>query len=303
MASWASSHACLCYTNDSVESLHSSQPSPDIPGSVKSTNGLQASAICQKTTVKAGGTATLVFALSWDSPLAIFGSGEGLPRRHSVFFPPPSSPATATTNAPALALIALTKFKEWEKTIEDWQRPILTSTEYPSWFKNQLFNELYYLTDGGCVWVDSSKARMNDRGGAAATMDRGDGEEASIQSVAVSAMSKMRAMNAEAQSAQGDTAKIGEFLYLEGHEYIMYNTSDVHFYASFALAKLFPQLQLSVLRDYAYSVFVEDPEVRTLLGEGERVPRKVNGALIHDLGSPSEAPILKMNAYNFQDVR
>ena len=107
----------------------------------------------------------------------------------------------------------------------------------------------------------------------------------------------------QAQSAQGDQSKIGEFLYLEGHEYIMYNTSDVHFYASFALAKLFPQLQLSVLRDFAHSVFMEDPEERKLLGEGHHAPRKVNGAMVHDLGSPSEAPIHKVNAYNFQDVR
>mmetsp|Transcript_19224 Transcript_19224/g.39695 ORF Transcript_19224/g.39695 Transcript_19224/m.39695 type:complete len:533 (+) Transcript_19224:56-1654(+) len=103
--------------------------SSDVPGSVKSTNGLQANAVCQKTTVKAGCTSTLVFALAWDSPLAMFGSGEGLPRRHSVFFPPPSSPSAASTNAPALALIALTKYKAWEKAIEDWQNPVLTSSE------------------------------------------------------------------------------------------------------------------------------------------------------------------------------
>lgn len=37
--------------------------------------------------------------------------------------------------------------------------------------------------------------------------------------------------------------------YLVGHEYRMYNTYDVHFYASFALAMLWPKLQLSLQYD------------------------------------------------------
>ena len=36
----------------------------------------------------------------------------------------------------------------------------------------------------------------------------------------------------------------------EGHEYLMYNTYDVHFYAGFALLMLFPQLELSMQRDF-----------------------------------------------------
>ena len=40
-------------------------------------------------------------------------------------------------------------------------------------------------------------------------------------------------------------------VYAEGHEYYMYNTYDVHFYAGYALIMLFPQLELSTQRDYA----------------------------------------------------
>ena len=36
----------------------------------------------------------------------------------------------------------------------------------------------------------------------------------------------------------------GRYLYLESHEYLMYNTYDVHFYASFALIQLWPQLEV-----------------------------------------------------------
>ena len=35
----------------------------------------------------------------------------------------------------------------------------------------------------------------------------------------------------------------------QGHEYRMYNTYDVHFYASFALTLLWPKLQLSLQYD------------------------------------------------------
>ena len=38
----------------------------------------------------------------------------------------------------------------------------------------------------------------------------------------------------------------GKFAYLESLEYLMYNTYDVHFYASFAVAMLWPELELSL---------------------------------------------------------
>lgn len=81
-----------------------------------------------------------------------------------------------------------------------------------------------------------------------------------------------------------------------------YNTYDVHFYAGFALLMLFPQLELSLQRDFARAVPAEDPILRTMLGEGGKRPRKVAGCIPHDLGSPSEEPFAKTNIYNFQDV-
>lgn len=171
-------------------------------GSLKSTSGEQASAICQKTTVKAGSSVTLKFSLAWDSPLAIFGSGEGLPRRHSIFFPDQGS-SQSSANAGALATIALTKYRVWESEIESWQNPVLVSETLPAWFKNQLFNELYYLVDGGCVWVDSTQARKNVRGGGGGgegvTMDRNSGGsgvgDVDIAAVCVAAMGKMDEIN------------------------------------------------------------------------------------------------------------
>lgn len=53
----------------------------------------------------------------------------------------------------------------------------------------------------------------------------------------------------------------GRFAYLESHEYRLYNTYDVHFYASFALAKLFPGLQFSLQMDYVDATANQDPSL------------------------------------------
>ncbi|KAK4339863.1 hypothetical protein RND71_041325 [Anisodus tanguticus] len=77
---------------------------------------------------------------------------------------------------------------------------------------------------------------------------------------------------------------VGHFLYLEGIEYHMCNTYDVHFYASFALTMLFPKLELSIQRDFAAAVMMHDPSKRMLLDDGMSATRKVLGALPHDIG-------------------
>ncbi len=63
---------------------------------------------------------------------------------------------------------------------------------------------------------------------------------------------------------------------------------------------LWPMLELSLQRDIAESVLRNDIEVRNLLGRHGVMPRKVKGAVPHDLGSPSEEPWTKVNAYTFQ---
>jgi non-lysosomal glucosylceramidase len=55
-----------------------------------------------------------------------------------------------------------------------------------------LFNELYFISDGGTIWIDVDK---------------------------------------EEKSGNDLIKEYGRFAYLEGHEYRMYNTYDVHFYA------------------------------------------------------------------------
>lgn len=93
---------------------------------------------------------------------------------------------------------------------------------------------------------------------------------------------------------------VGKFLYLEGVEYIMWCTYDVHFYASFALLDLFPKIELSIQRDFARAVLHEDRRKVKFLAEGNWGIRKVRGAVPHDLGMHD--PWLEMNAYNIHDT-
>ncbi len=63
---------------------------------------------------------------------------------------------------------------------------------------------------------------------------------------------------------------------------------------------LWPMLELSLQRDISESVLRNDIEVRHLLGRHGVMSRKVEGTVPHDLGSPSEEPWTKVNAYVFQ---
>lgn len=86
--------------------------------------------------------------------------------------------------------------------------------------------------------------------------------------------------------------KFGRFAYLEGHEYRMYNTYDVHFYASFALAMNWPLLQLVLQYDMRDCIFMEVKEKVTMLFDGMVVERKIKDSFPHDLGNPGEKHFL-----------
>lgn len=81
----------------------------------------------------------------------------------------------------------------------------------------------------------------------------------------------------------------GRFAYLEGHEYRMYNTYDVHFYASHALANLWPNLQVSLQYDFKDSIYAEITEPRKHLYDGKSSNRKIKNSVPHDLGDPGKS--------------
>jgi non-lysosomal glucosylceramidase len=203
--------------------------------------------------VPAGESREISFTLAWDMPRVRFGAGTAYYRQYTRFY------GTYGTVSPKMAYDALFFSDEWEEKVERWQGRILQQGSLPLWYRGALFNELYFLVDGGAVWCYPTQGTTPDR-------------------------------------------EVGHFAYLESHEYPMYNTYDVHFYASFALVQLWPKLELALQRDMAAATLAEYPDTLNEIYSGKRGRRKLYGCVPHDIGWPDEDPWKKVNGYPFHDV-
>ncbi|CAG4974270.1 unnamed protein product [Parnassius apollo] len=162
----------------------------------------------------------------------------------------------------SIAAYALRNYENWEKQIAEWQDPILSNSNIPDWLKCALMNELYFVADGGTIWFD-----VHDE-----------------------------------YPETDPRHEFGVFGYLEGHEYRMYNTYDVHFYASFALAQLWPNLQVVLQYMFRDTIAMETVKCRQSLYDGKSVKFKIKDSIPHDLGDPEGKPFTNINAYNIHDV-
>lgn len=230
-----------------------------------------AAALVVSCSVSANSSNSVDFSLAWDMPKITFGSKERTyVRRYTRYY------GTKGDAAPSISHYALTHYSKWEESIEEWQRPILQDRSLPAWYKSALFNELYFVVDGGTIWVELPEDA--DISGGLRPEDGG-------------------------LPAQPEVVKdFGRFAYLEGQEYRMYNTYDVHFYASFALIMLWPKLALSLQYDIAGSVVQHDPMERLNLMNGRYSPVKTRGVVPHDIGDPDDEPWVRVNAYLIHDT-
>ncbi|KAB7499797.1 Non-lysosomal glucosylceramidase [Armadillidium nasatum] len=214
----------------------------------------RAIAICGQKSIMPNSSETIEIALSWDMPEIVFRSrGKSYSRRYTRWF---SNPDTASKD---IVSYALSNYKVWEKEIEKWQDPILKDPDLPDWFKSALFNELYFISDGGSLWLEMPEA--------------------------------------DQLPSQDPRIEYGRFAYLESHEYRMYNTYDVHFYASWALILLWPNLQKSIQYDMADFTASADLSNRTYLYSGDKGAVKLPNAVPHDVGDPEDEPFKNLNAY------
>ncbi|KAE9602071.1 putative glucosylceramidase [Lupinus albus] len=283
-------------------------PVPSEPGSSIG------AAIAATVTIPADAQRIVTFSLAWDCPEVKFPGGRTYCRRYTKFY---------GANGDAAAQIAhdaIIGHCQWEAQIEDWQRPILEDKRLPEWYPITLFNELYYLNSGGTIWTDGSPpvhslVNIEERKFSL------DGFISDLENINNSSRDNDTAINIlerfsevvekihtppASKSAYGvnllqeGEENIGQFLYLEGIEYQMWNTYDVHFYSSFALVMLFPKLELSIQRDFAAAVMMHDPGKMKTLNDGQWVPRKVLGAVPHDIGLND--PWFEVNAYNLYNT-
>ncbi len=102
--------------------------------------------------------------------------------------------------------------------------------------------------------------------------------------------------------ANGPADGPGQFAYLECYDYPFYATHDVAFYSSWALLALWPSLERQELRQFAATVPAEELTEVTIQATGAIAPRKLAGALPHDLGAPFEDPLVHSNAYAWQNI-
>jgi non-lysosomal glucosylceramidase len=219
------------------------------------TAGPAGAALAATTTLEPGERRSVRFALAWDLPMVEFGAGRRWWKRYT------RSWGRTGTRAWDIVVHALAETPTWRRAIEAWQRPILEDAERPAWYRAALFNELYFLVDGGTFWEAGEV----------------DGPAPSPEDV-------------------------GRFALLECVDYPFYDTVDVDFYASFALLELFPELEQRGIRDLLAAIPVDDPSLVSIQASGRDAPRKVGGAVPHDVGGPGDDPFHRPNWYRFQDV-
>jgi len=131
-------------------------------------NCMVGSCLCIKQTITSKATGNYNISLAWDYPIARFGSGQGLSRYYTRFlYPQPVSHNELGSNAHKLATIALLRHKDWVHQITQWQNETIGTIDKvfggigdskdsgSGCYYHMLFNELYYLIDGGTIWSDS----------------------------------------------------------------------------------------------------------------------------------------------------
>ena len=86
------------------------------------------------------------FAIAWDLPVVEFGAGRRWWKRYTRTW------GRSGGRAVDLAGHALIEAPAWRRAIEAWQAPYLDDPARPDWYVMALFNELYFLVDGGSFW-------------------------------------------------------------------------------------------------------------------------------------------------------
>jgi non-lysosomal glucosylceramidase len=234
--------------------------------SVASSVQQMAGAIAVRFRLAPGEGKLIPMALSWDFPIVQYGGGRKWVRHYAQFF----NRDHLGHNAWDIARIALENDQDWSRQIDAWQKPYLADESKPAWYRAELFNELYYLADGGTIW----------------------GHE----------------LNGPSNPHHPASEKSDSFSYLECFDYPFYGTLDVRFYGSWPLIKFWPEIEKQEMRQYSDTIPEVNNQLAQWRWKMERehkfavIQRKAAGAAPHDLGNPEEDPLVEVNQYDWQDV-
>jgi non-lysosomal glucosylceramidase len=237
---------------------------PSSPFHFASSGDPVAGAIAVQFTLAPGEKKKIPMVLAWDFPVVEFGNGRKWLRRYTDFF------GISGTNAWQIARAGLLQQETWSRAIDAWQAPYINDGSKPGWYRGMLFNELYYLADGGTFW----------------------GHE----------------LQAQRASSAADSWKRQTFIYLECFDYPYYSTLDVLFYGSMPIVKFWPLLDKAGVREFTDTVNEEIATEYLWLWKSQQDTkpafreRKVKGALPHDLGNPAEDPVILVNQFDWQNT-
>jgi non-lysosomal glucosylceramidase len=105
-----------------------------------------AAAIAVRFTLQPGEKRVVPMTISWDMPIVQFGSGRKWYRHYTDFY------GTTGTNAWKIAKDGLQSAGKWSDELDAWQAKYVNDESKPEWYRGELFNEMYILTDGGSFW-------------------------------------------------------------------------------------------------------------------------------------------------------
>ena len=331
------------------------------------------SAVCVSFTLAPGASREIVFSVAWDFPVASFDErnpaattnadprekktdpfATAFIKRYARYHPHGGELVPLGAAAPALAALALARAADWEAAVRAWQQPYVDSALWrprkkrneggetdetatrvrrPAWLVSALFNELHHLVDAGTLWgrplgVDGVRglpASFFVRSNAGEPFERRDGGE--------------DGEGGDAADVAGNGGvwggSLGRFGLASNRDAPTYNAAPAYFLGSWALARFWPGLDLSVVADLASAVRFEDDAERETRWAADasatrraalprtsapaanasrfvavaRKRRKVRGAAPHDLGDAREGFALgrgplrdAVNAHDVSDV-
>jgi non-lysosomal glucosylceramidase len=105
-----------------------------------------AAAIAVRFTLQPGEKRVVPMTISWDMPIVQFGSGRKWYRHYTDFY------GTSGSNAWKIAKDGLQSAGKWSDELDAWQAKYVNDESKPEWYRGELFNEMYILTDGGSFW-------------------------------------------------------------------------------------------------------------------------------------------------------
>jgi non-lysosomal glucosylceramidase len=232
---------------------------PNVAQPVASSGDALAGAFAVRFTLAPHEKRVVPMALSWDLPVVQFGGGRKWNRHYTHFF------GTEGTHAFEIARAALEHQQEWSQAIDAWQKPIVTDEKKPEWYRAELFNELYFLADGGTLW-----GHERDRPDDAHANDR---------------FSNLECFDYPFYGSL-DVRFYGSFPLLRFWPEI--EKQEMREYTA-TIPESNPQRGIWGWRSNREHRLVE-------------YTRKMPGAAPHDLGAPGEDPLDTSNQYNYQDV-